>query len=128
MLESSITAIASQATTTPTADASNTPSTRTLALALTFSIIGSSILSLIAFILFLRYRRRQQEKRMGFRVSDFTGSQDQIFRRELDDPVAGYGGTGSGTRIGYAEGPNVEVLDKSHPEPIDSGEENHAYV
>ncbi|EPE24690.1 hypothetical protein GLAREA_08543 [Glarea lozoyensis ATCC 20868] len=102
--QSSITAIASQATTTPTADASNTPSTRTLALALTFSIIGSSILSLIAFILFLRYRRRQQEKRMGFRVSDFTGSQDQIFRRELDDPVAGYGGTGSGTRIGYAEG------------------------
>jgi hypothetical protein len=43
---------------------------------------------------------------MGFRTSKFKDSQEEMFRRELDDPVGSMGGTGIGYRgdRGYAGG------------------------
>jgi hypothetical protein len=49
----------------------------------------------------MRYRRRRRDKRMGLRVSQFKGSEEQMFKRELEDPVSGYGGVSYGDGFGY---------------------------
>lgn len=67
------------------------------ALVVTFSIIGSSIVSILLFFLITRCLRRRREKKQGIRVADMRDSQETMFRRATAEPVAMmYGPTGFG--------------------------------